>query len=166
MSYARTTAGIVIKIMNHFSTASGVFGTVMDYYMQAVCNSANDWVTYTDTRDANYGSNRRRMQAVADSPVDSEFQYQAGIIENRMKVPTDVYNFMKTFSETVSPTLTDLKDTWDLVESELEDSFTAIEDVIEAFAPFDELFEILGNFDCSNIPVLSIGKKSRSVIVV
>jgi hypothetical protein len=164
VSYARAKAQSVIQIMNHVGTASGVLSTLMDYYRKGICNSANNFAATAETRAARFGAVDRRMEIVVDTDTSRELLRQASIIETRTKVPTDVYNFMKDFSENVSPIITDLKATWDKVEIELEDIFSGIEDVIKAFAPFDEMFEIVGNFDCTKIPVLSIGKKLQLII--
>ena len=168
VSFARSTARTVLEIMNHVGTASGILGGLMDYYIQGVCSSSNSWVKYAQTRNANYGqnSNRRMQEGAPRSAVDIELEKQGDIIAERTQVPTQVYEFMQAFSRDVAPTLEDLKETWDRVEIELEDVFRVIEVVVEAFAPFDELFEILGNMDCSAVPVLSVSKFIRRVIAI
>jgi hypothetical protein len=157
VSNTRQTARKTIEILNHVGTASGIIGSLMDYYLISICNQANENAGNARVRAAAFPNTRLRGLQAANE-VDAELQKQAEIIRTRTEVPKAVYDFVEDFDERVAPVLNELKATWDKVEEELEDIFGGIENVMEFFAPFQDIIDILGQIDCSEIPVVSYGK--------
>jgi hypothetical protein len=159
--YARKT----LEILNHVGTASGIIGSLMDFYLISLCNQANENAGTARLRAAHNNSDARlRVRGLQENEVDIELKKQAQIIRDRTEVITAVYNFAQDFNETLAPVLNELKAVWDRVEQELEEIFDGIEDVIEIFAPFQEIIDVLGQIDCSEVPFVSYGKLAFSLI--
>jgi hypothetical protein len=149
--YARKT----LEIMNHVGTAAGIFGSLTDYFLISICNQANSNADDARVRNVDFSTPRLR-RGLATSGVDAELRRQATVIKTRTAVPKAIFDFAQDFEKNVAPVLNDLKNTWDRVETELEGIFAGIEDVVEIFAPFEEIFEVAAQLDCSQVPVLSL----------
>jgi len=158
VSSTRKAARYTLEILNHVGTACGVLGSLMDYYLISICNQANENAANARLRASGF-PNSRRYRGLQANEVDVQLQKQAEIIRTRTMVPKAVYDNLKDFDETVAPVLNKLKATWDRVEQELENMFDGIEDVVELFAPFQEVIDILGAVNCADIPVVSYGKQ-------
>jgi hypothetical protein len=156
VSATRQKVRRIIERMDKVGTLMGKLGSYADSHIIAVCNLANENAKNARVRSLKLPNPLvRGLQA---NEVDDELINQTKNIRARMEVTTAVYDFFKDFDVRVAPVLNELKADWDRVELELDKLFDSIEDVMEIFAPLQEMIDVLGEFDCSAIPVLSFCK--------